>query len=580
MVENCTHCTQMSLESTHVEQDYSRLRGLQTSQAESQPQQTDRSLVSGPQPQQPSTVQQSVPETIEEGPGGAAGHREPVRLRGRTSRSDRNQAWGASLSRDQIPQASSYRGVLSYSGSNQNVVNVRNADKAVSSSSDEEGVVCGCMANAPHPSKQRPMSMYEAYVCEESPRNANLADSDSDSSLVDCKCRRTRSLYGMRNRKLDGAEEGLFSDVIDSYLAKSQSSCVNPNSHVNKNRYSLGDMPWMNEEDMKDGFLNKRTQKVDNGRNVRETPPQPGLHGNMAAPVVDNSFFQRMRENLHQFDRNNRRNQRSNANANQVDNGNRNIANEAQSQGKVDLPQDASNSNCPFLPNDRNHLLHQSCDLIAQKIGESEQKSRSLSGIADAEDVPMETVPSNSVNYNLDESDDESDESRLSLSYYVDMEKSVIIQSDISEHYRTDKIQYLESPSSSHPDQSTSFEEASTPVETPATYKYNANTQKDLDPQMIANHKQQPSTNARFKTETKTIMLEKSDKSNQNTMKSSTSGEVSASAAEGPNNEEEKTEKASSSPQLNVSQTKKEEQQKPRQRLGELLLSSGQLSVN
>ena len=123
---------------------------------------------------------------------------------------------------------------------------------------------------------------------------------------------------------------------------------------------------------------------------------------------------------------------------------------------------------------------------------------------------------------------DASDESRLSLSYFVDMEKSVIIQSDITEHYRTDKIQYLESSSIDSLEEATTTTTTSTTTanDTPATYKYNANTQMDLNPTKISNNKHHLQYNARFKTETKTTLLDKTDRSNQNATEISTSGEI------------------------------------------------------
>ena len=174
---------------------------------------------------------------------------------------------------------------------------------------------------------------------------------------------------------------------------------------------------------------------------------------------------------------------------------------------------------------------------------------------------------------------DASDESRLSLSYYVDMEKSVIIQSDITEHYRTDKIQYLESSSVDSLEEAqsstTSVNTTTAANDTPTTYKYNANTQKDLDPTKISNnkHHHHQQYNARFKTETKTTLLDKADRSNQNAMSSSTSGDniCNDKIIEEEESENEQRPKAP----VNVPQPKKPDEPaviKPRQRLGMIVL--------
>ena len=196
-----------------------------------------------------------------------------------------------------------------------------------------------------------------------------------------------------------------------------------------------------------------------------------------------------------------------------------------------------------------------------------------------------EKMDSNNLDSTLDVDSDDSDESRLSLSFYVDMEKSVIIQSDISEHYRTDKIQYLErSNSDSVLDSS---EEANTSQDTQATYKYNANTQKDLNHSLgIVNTQQQQQSqqySARFKTETKTIMLEKPDKSGSGTMRTSKSAnEVMCASGVRTEVHPETVEHQQDKPkQSSGTHTKKQEEPpKPRTRLGKASLEYSEYSVS
>ena len=581
MVANCTNCAKLTFEDALLEDDYARLRSLQTSQAEYQ---SDK-----PQVEKRDTIvkaKDDANEVANEESMRERSHIGSVKLRDRKSRgqvtgsqrvANRNLSFdGSSVGNhgnDSISESLNYQ-----TRPNANVVYRRNANKVVSSSSDEEGIICGCMANSSSVARQRTMSLYEPYIRDIHNANANrnTSDSDSDNSVASCRCRRTRSMYGMRPRKLDGAEEGLFSDVIDSYLAKSQSLSGGFDARIN--RYSLGDMPWLNEEEMNDGFLRQRAQRNggnssywrDNNSAVYDSGNITGLHGNM---VVDNSFFQKMRENLHQFDRNNRRNQKQHNESELImkvkgdDNSSSGGGscrkgwqeNEIQCLQNTHTTHAQEDSNCQFSQNDRNHL-HQSCDLIAQKIGESEQKSKSMFEITEAHRERQQ----NEDYYDSDASD----ESRLSLSYFVDMEKSVIIQSDITEHYRTDKIQYLESTNVD------SSDEAASTNDTPATYKYNANTQKDLDPSKMADtnnkqHLQLQHCNARFKTETKTTLLDKTDRSNQNALKTSTSGEICNEKIEVEKDLAENEEKPKS--QESASPHKKPKDKpvaKPRPRLG------------
>ena len=595
MVANCTNCTKMTLEDTLLEDDYARLCSIQTSQAEHQNDKPWQRENRG------STVRANNDDNkiSNEKSNRERGYIGSVKLRDRKSRgqmtvsgrvANRNcMSFDASsvsyYGDDSISENVSYK-----SRANSNVLTMRNANKVVSSSSDEEGIICGCMANASQSARQRTMSLYEPYVRGDinnanANRNRNVSDSDSDNSIASCRCRRTRSMYGMRPRKLDGAEEGLFSDVIDSYLAHSQS--LSGGFDPRKNRYSLGDMPWLNEDEMNDGFLRQRAQRNGGGNssywkdnnsavyyNTAAAGSAGGLHGNM---VVDNSFFQKMRENLHQFDRNNRCNQKHQNESELImkekrdNNGSGSIGVKSAKENEIQCLQNTQKtnpqegSNCQFSQNDRNHL-HQSCDLIAQKIGESEQKSRSMFEITEAQRERQQGE-------DYYEDSDASDGSRLSLSYFVDMEKSVIIQSDITEHYRTDKIQYLESTNAV--DSSDEAIDTGSSSDTLATYKYNANTQKDLDPLKIntnnkQHHQQLEHCNARFKTETKTTLLDKTDRSNQNALKTSTSGEICNKRIEVEKDLDENDEEKSKV-EDNPPQPKKPEEKpapKPRPRLG------------
>ena len=580
MVADCTKCTKMTLENALLEDDYARLRNLQASHAEHQ---TDKSKSAGKEVVTVK-VKDGIDDDDDEVTKETRGYIGTVKLRDRKPRgqptgsqcvANRNLSRNLSTSRghygsDSYNDDSTYR--TPSIRPNSNILSMRNANKVVSSSSDEEGIICGCMANVPYRQRaHRAQSMYEPYIRDVHNANRYVSDSDSDNSLASCRCRRTRSLYGMRPRKLDGAEEGLFSDVIDSYLAKSQS--LYGGLDPRKNRYSLGDMPWLNEDEMKDGFLRPRAQRNDNSGYWRDNNPAGYNSGRLHGNIIDNSFFQRMRENLHQFDRNNRRNKR---NENECGEGAlmevvQKDGNSARTKEEILCHQNTQahsqegSSNCQFSQNDRNHL-HQSCDLIAQKIGESEQKSRSMFEIAESHRERQQ------CNEDYFDDSDASDESRLSLSYYVDMEKSVIIQSDITEHYRTDKIQYLESSSVNSLEETTSSTTTMTTAnDTPATYKYNANTQKDLNPTKISNNKHLQQYNTRFKTETKTTLLDKTDKSNQNAMQTSTSGEMCNEKII--EKEADENESKSKVP-ANVPQPKKSEEPaiiKPRQRLGNIL---------
>ncbi len=170
------------------------------------------------------------------------------------------------------------------------------------------------------------------------------------------------------------------------------------------------------------------------------------------------------------------------------------------------------NSDCQLTQHDRNHL-HQSCDLIAQRIGESEQRSHSMLEIGEHDETEAspsllemgdsQTRAETDMSYDSDCSEDQ-----LSLTYFVDMENSLIIQSDITENYRTDKIQYIEKS----PDEAPS---AGSNGDTLATYKYNANTQSTMQPSQ-SNDNLRPRTPTRFKTETKTTLLDRTEKSNKN----------------------------------------------------------------
>ena len=405
MVANCDKCTKMTLENTLLEDDYARLRSLQGGHAEHQGEKSRGAIKEDAMSKAKDHHHQHQHHYNQDGDAVAdkiaketRGYIGSVKLRDRKPRGQltgsqrmRNGNLSRSVSTGNNGDGEdSYNEDMSYRAArqNSNIMSVRNANKVVSSSSDEEGIVCGCMANhVSEPSSrqraQRAQSMYEPYIRDVNNVIKYVSDSDSDNSVVNCRCRRTRSLYGMRPRKLDGAEEGLFSDVIDSYLAKSQSLCGSFDPR--KNRYSLGDMPWLNEDEMKDGFLRPRAQRNDNsgyhwGDNNIPGGGGGGLHGN----IIDNSFFQRMRENLHQFDRNNRRNRRNEneragaiievqpSKDHVVQNSECKRAENTNTQRAFSQDDNNSRSNCQFSQNDRNHL-HQSCDLIAQKIGESEK---------------------------------------------------------------------------------------------------------------------------------------------------------------------------------------------------------------
>ena len=577
MVADCTKCTKMTLENALLEDDYARLRNLQASHAEHQTDKSQKPVKEDVTVKAKDGIDDDVDVVTKE----TRGYIGTVKLRDRKPRgqptgsqcvANRNLSRNVSTSRGHYGD-DCYNDDLTYRTSsmrpNSNILSMRNANKVVSSSSDEEGIICGCMANTSSRQRaHRAESMYEPYIRDVNNANRYVSDSDSDSdnSVASCRCRRTRSLYGMRPRKLDGAEEGLFSDVIDSYLAKSQS--LSGGLDPRKNRYSLGDMPWLNEDEMKDGFLRPRAQRNDNSGYWRDNNSAGYNSGRLHGNIIDNSFFQRMRENLHQFDRNNRRNKRNEKECGkealmevvQKDSNSGRGKEEILCHQNMQAHSQEGDSNCQFSQNDRNHL-HQSCDLIAQKIGESEQKSRSMFEIAESHRERQQC--------NEDYYSDASDESRLSLSYYVDMEKSVIIQSDITEHYRTDKIQYLESSSVNSLEETTSSTTTMTTAnDTLATYKYNANTQKDLNPTKISNKKHLQQYNTRFKTETKTTLLDKTDRSNQNAMKTSTSGEIcNKKIIEKEVDENEPKSKVSAS----VPQPKKSDEPaiiKPRQRLG------------
>ena len=579
MVADCTKCTKMTLENALLEDDYARLRNLQASHAEHQ---TDKSRKAIKE----DDVTEKAKDGIDDDDANdvakeTRGYIGTVKLRDRKPReqptgsqcvANRNLSRNASTSSGHHGDDSCNDNLMTRASSvrpNSNVLSMRNANKVVSSSSDEEGIICGCMANVSSRQRaHRAQSMYEPYIRDVNNSNRYVSDSDSDNSVASCRCRRTRSLYGMRPRKLDGAEEGLFSDVIDSYLAKSQS--LSGGLDPRKNRYSLGDMPWLNEDEMKDGFLRPRAQRNDNSGYWRDNNSAGYNSGRLHGNIIDNSFFQRMRENLHQFDRNNRRNKRNENERGdgalmevvQKDSISVRSKEEIQCQQNTQAHSQEGDSNCQFSQNDRNHL-HQSCDLIAQKIGESEQKSRSMFEIAESHRERQQ------CNEDYFDDSDASDESRLSLSYFVDMEKSVIIQSDITEHDRTDKIQYLESSSiDSLEETTTTTTTMTTANDTPATYKYNANTQKDLNPTKISNNKHHQQYNARFKTETKTTLLDKMDRSNQNAMETSTSGEIcNKKIIEKEVDENEPKPKVPA----NIPQPKKSDEPtiiKPRQRLG------------
>ena len=250
----------------------------------------------------------------------------------------------------------SNRGKLNL-GDHSSAALLKASGKAVSSSSDEEGIVCGCVENRAYNAPvQRTMSLYEPYHIRDlhNANNGSIPEAErfdnTENSNSNVSCRRTRSMYGMKVPKSNGFQDGLFCDVIDLYLAKSQATCGRQiHASLNKNRYSLGDMPWLNEEDMKDGFLNKRPQSRDNNGPLANNTPS--LHGNI---IIDNSFIQRMRENLHQFDRNNQRNKNRNENS-VLDNVNQ----DQNAYGERNSLQKRDNRN--VVQNDRNRLLlHQS----------------------------------------------------------------------------------------------------------------------------------------------------------------------------------------------------------------------------
>ncbi len=388
--------------------------------------------------------------------------------------------------------------------------------------SSDEDTVCGCQAISSgrvprNIRKLRTQSLHDPTVRDFHNANNSMSKPPSINSttssglsfaasnavgsacsappVASCKCRRAQSMYGIIDNK-HSSHNGAC-DVIDSYLAKSQSMNSGFNcKHGNKN---------LNEMD----------------GSFQGTPSN--IYNMTYRSDLDYAYFQHRRQNLHYFDRNQHCQVKEN-NPQKLDESENEFLQNTRNDKQEEIKQiKGINSDCQLTQHDRNHL-HQSCDLIAQRIGESEQRSHSMLEIGEHDETEAsssslleftdsQTRAETDMSYDSDCSEDQ-----LSLTYFVDMENSLIIQSDVTENYRTDKIQYIEKS----PDECPS---AGSNGDTLATYKYNANTQSTIQPSH-SNDNLRPRTPTRFKTETKTTLLDRTEKSNKNAcvLKGSESG--------------------------------------------------------